>query len=71
MTEERAAEDKAGGPEADVLTKMTHVSEARNVAGDSPCVVPRDMDVREVVRDGRLVGLITRADIVRTLAEEP
>jgi CBS domain-containing protein len=29
------------------------------------------MDLREVARDGRLVGLITRADVVRTLAEEP
>ena len=71
MTEERPIEDETGRPEADTLTKMTRVSEARNIAGDEPCVVPHDMNLTEVARDGRLVGLITRADIVRTLAEEP
>jgi len=50
MTEERAAEDKAGRPEADVHIKMTHVSEARSLAGDVPCVVPQDMDLKEVAR---------------------
>ena len=71
MTEERPVQGEAGQPEADVLTKMTRISEARSLAGDEPCVVPQDMDLTEVARDGRLVGLITRADIVRTLAEEP
>jgi CBS domain-containing protein len=71
MTEERPVEDESGKPEADVLTKTTRVSEARSLVGDAPCVVPQDMHLKEVARDGRLVGLITRADVVRTLAEEP
>jgi CBS-domain-containing membrane protein len=74
MTEERRVHDEAGQPGADVLTKMTPISEARNLAGDVPCVAPHDMDLREVARrmwrrrgvrtaavvdaEGRLVGVI-------------
>ena len=74
MTEEQPVDDEGGWPEADVLTKMTRISEARSLAGDEPCVVPQDMDLTEVARqmwrrrgvrvvavadaDGRLVGVI-------------
>lgn len=74
MTEEHRMQDEAGRPEADVLTKMMHISEARNLAGDVPCVVPQDMDLKEVARhmwrrrgvrtaavvdvEGRLAGII-------------
>lgn len=74
MTEERPQAEETGQPEADILTKTTRVSEARIVAGEAPCVVPEDMDLREVARqmwrrrgvrmvsvvdaDGRLAGVI-------------
>jgi CBS domain-containing protein len=50
MTEERPVDDEAGPPEADVLTKKTRISEAQSVAGEAPCVVSQDMDLREVAR---------------------
>jgi CBS domain-containing protein len=74
MTEERPVDDEGGRPEADVLTKMTRISEARSLAGDEPCVVSHDMDLTEVARqmwqrravrtaavvdaEGRLAGII-------------
>ena len=50
MTEERPVQGESGLPEADVLTKNTRIAEAQSVAGEAPCVVPRDMDLREVAR---------------------
>jgi len=74
MTEERPSKGEGGLPEADVLTKKTRISEARSLVGDAPCVVPQDMDLKEVPRqvwrrrgvrvvavvdtEGRLVGVI-------------
>jgi CBS domain-containing protein len=75
MTEERPVKDETDRPEADILTKKTRISEARSVAGEEPCVVPRDMDLRDVARqmwqrrwvrmaavvdaEGRLVGILS------------
>jgi CBS domain-containing protein len=74
MSERKPTSGEPGPPEADVLTKMTRISEARNLAGDVPCVVPEDMDLKEVARrmwrrrgvrtaavvdaEGRLAGVI-------------
>jgi CBS-domain-containing membrane protein len=74
MTGEQHIEHESGEPEADVLTGMTRVSEARSLAGEAPCVVPEDINLREVARqmwqrrgvrtaavvdaEGRLAGII-------------
>jgi CBS domain-containing protein len=74
MAEDREKEEKAGPPGADVLTKMTRVSQARSLAGDDPCAVAENMDLTDVARqmwqrrqvrtaavvdnEGRLVGII-------------
>jgi CBS domain-containing protein len=74
MAEDRDHEDEGGPPEADALTKMTRVSQARSLAGDAPCVVAEDMSLTDVARqmwqrrevrtaavvdsEGRLVGII-------------
>jgi CBS domain-containing protein len=74
MAEDRDHEDEGDSPEADALTKMTRVSQARSLAGDAPCVVGEDMSVTDVARqvwqrrevrtaavvdnEGRLVGII-------------
>ena len=67
-------QDESEEPEGDVLAGMTCVSEVSSLAGDALCVVPRDMDLKEVARqmwrwrqvrtaavvdaEGRLAGII-------------
>jgi CBS domain-containing protein len=74
MIEEQHMQDESGEPEADVLIGMTRVSEITGLAGEAPCVVPHDMDLKEVARqmsqrrevrtaavvdaEGRLAGII-------------
>jgi CBS domain-containing protein len=74
MSERKPISGEPGPPEADIITKMTRISEARDLAGDVACVAPQDMDLKEVARrmwrrrgvrtaavvdaEGRLVGII-------------
>lgn len=74
MSERKPTSGEPGPPEADIITKMTRISEARDLAGDVPCVAPLDMDLKEVARrmwrrrgvstvavvdvEGRLAGII-------------
>ena len=74
MTEEQSEQDEARLSKADALTRMVRVSEARDLTGGAPSVVPQDMDLREVGRqmygrrevktvavvdaEGRLTGII-------------
>jgi len=74
MSERKPASGEPGPPEADIITKMTRISEARDLAGDVACVAPQDMDLKEVARqmwrrrgvrtaavvdaEGRLAGII-------------
>jgi len=74
MSERKPTSGEPGPPEADIITKMTRISEARDLAGDVPCVAPQDMDLKEVARrmwrrrgvrtaavvdaEGRLAGII-------------
>jgi CBS domain-containing protein len=50
MSEREPASGEPGPPEADIITKMTRISEARDLASDTPCVVNEDTDLRDVAR---------------------
>jgi predicted transcriptional regulator len=50
MSEGKPTSGEPGPPEADIITKMTRISEARDLAGDIPCVVKEDTDLRDVAR---------------------
>jgi CBS domain-containing protein len=74
MSEGKPTSGETGPPEADIITKMTRIAEARDLAGDVACVAPQDMGLTDVARrmwrrrgvrtaavidaEGRLVGII-------------